>query len=278
MNVAATIGVLNDVFLFTGLVSLAGVIVYAIIRSQTNHAWNFEGNVLTRPYGIPDALVALGIALLFGWSVLQMHDPAIASTPPEAASPVLELIVGVSAPIFFGIILILYMGLYREMAPAEMFGLRSLSVPVALGIAAVSVIAIWFVIAVAVSLLDSYAFGGIRPDESSQQTVETFRKAGNPLYKILLAFSAVVIAPLSEEIIFRGFLYGVVKRYTDRWFATFLTALFFAAVHQHVGSLFPLFLLAIGLAVAYEATGCLLVPIFMHAIFNGCTICVMLLQ
>ena len=46
-------------------------------------------------------------------------------------------------------------------------------------------------------------------------------------------------------------------------------------VHQHVGSLFPLFLLAIGLAVAYEATGCLLVPIFMHATFNGISLLAM---
>lgn len=179
---------------------------------------------------------------------------------------------------FFSIILLLYMRIYREMDPAEMFGLRSLSLPAALGISVVSFFAVWLVIVFSIHGLKTYAFGGAWPDESSQAAVETFRKAGSPLYKILLGVVAVILAPLMEEIIFRGFLYGVVKRFTDRWFAMFFTALFFAAVHQHVGSLFPLFLLAMGLAIAYEVTGCLFVPIFMHAIFNGYNIAVMLLQ
>lgn len=279
MNASATYGVLHDVFLLAGFVLLAGVIVYAVIRSQTDQAWNFEGNVLTRPYGAPDALVASGVAVFFVWIALQMGEPEkTAIAAPQALSPTLELIAGVSMPMFIGMLLILYMRIYREMNPAEMFGLRNLSPPVALGVAALSTLAVWVVIVVVFNLLKEYAFGGVWPDESAQKTVETFRKSGSLPYKLLLGMVAVIIAPLTEEVIFRGFFYGVVKRFTDRWFATFFTALFFAAVHQHVGSLFPLFMLAIGLAIAYEATGCLLVPIFMHAIFNGFNIGAMILQ
>jgi membrane protease YdiL (CAAX protease family) len=43
-------------------------------------------------------------------------------------------------------------------------------------------------------------------------------------------------------------------------------------MHQHVGSLVPLFVLALSFTLAYEATGCLLVPIFMHALFNALNI------
>lgn len=279
MNASATLGVIQDVFLMAGLVLLAGMGVYAVIRSQTHDAWNYEGNVLTRPYGAPDAFIALGVIVLFGWSSLQITDPGkAAAAAPQALSPAVELLLGISMLMFFSILLILYMRICRDMDPAEMFGLRSLPIPVALGIATLSFLAVWLAIVVAMSLLKTYVFDGVWPDESSQMTVETFRKTGSPLYKVLLGIVAVVIAPLMEEIIFRGFLYGVVKRFTDRWFSTFFTALFFAAVHQHVGSLFPLFVLAIGLAVAYEATGCLFVPIFMHAIFNGYNIGAMLLQ
>lgn len=278
MNTSVTLGVLNDVFVLSGLVLLAGVIVYAIIRSQTTLTWNYEGNVLTRPYGTSDAVVALGVMGLFGWSALQIGGSEKIAVPAQTLSPAVELILGVSMLMFFSFLLVLYMRIYREMDPAEMFGLKSLSIPAALGIAAGSFLAVWLVIVVAINVLKTHAFGGVWPDESSQAAVETFRKAGSPLYKVLLGMVAVIIAPLMEEIIFRGFLYGVVKRFTDRWFSMFFTALFFAAVHQHVGSLFPLFLLAMGLAIAYEATGCLLVPIFMHAIFNGYNIGVMLLQ
>lgn len=278
MNASTTLGVLHDVFVLSGLVLLAGVIVYAVIRTQINGAWNYEGNVLTRPYGAPDALVALGVILFFGWSALQMGDPGKTAASPHVLSPALELIVGVSMLVFFGILLILYMRIYREMDPAEMFGLRNLPIPAALAIGAISFFAVWLTIVIVINLLKAYAFGGTWPDESAQAAVDTFRNAGSPFYKIMLGIVAVIFAPLMEEIIFRGFLYGVIKRFTDRWFATFFTALFFAAVHQHVGSLFPLFLLALGLAIAYEATGCLLVPVFMHAIFNGYNLVAMLLQ
>jgi membrane protease YdiL (CAAX protease family) len=45
---------------------------------------------------------------------------------------------------------------------------------------------------------------------------------------------------------------------------------------MHVGSLLPLLLLAVLLCVAYELTGCLLVPMLLHMIFNATSIGMML--
>jgi membrane protease YdiL (CAAX protease family) len=83
-----------------------------------------------------------------------------------------------------------------------------------------------------------------------------------------MALAASVFAPVTEELMFRGVIYGVFKRYTDTWFAALITALLFATVHMHVASFVPLFVLALSLIAAYEFTGCLLVPMAMHAIFN----------
>ncbi|MEY4484481.1 MAG: hypothetical protein RL693_1933, partial [Verrucomicrobiota bacterium] len=144
MNATSTLGVIQDLFLLAGLVLLAGMGVYAVIRSQTNDDWNYEGNVLTRPYGVPDAFIALGVIVLFGWSALQITDPEKAVTAaPQALSPAIELLLGISLLMFFSILLILYMRICREMDPAEMFGLRSLPIPVALGIATLSFLAVW---------------------------------------------------------------------------------------------------------------------------------------
>ena len=46
------------------------------------------------------------------------------------------------------------------------------------------------------------------------------------------------------------------------------TSLIFALVHQHIGTMVPLFSLGLVLVLAYELTGSLLVPIFIHALFN----------
>ena len=98
----------------------------------------------------------------------------------------------------------------------------------------------------------------------------------SPLVKMLMSVTAVVVAPLTEELIFRGFLFAVFKRYTDTYFAGLVSAVLFAAVHAHVGTFLPLFALGLVFVAAYEVTGCLLVTMFMHALFNGAQVVLML--
>jgi uncharacterized protein len=82
----------------------------------------------------------------------------------------------------------------------------------------------------------------------------------------------VVIAPISEEFVFRGFLYGVLKRYAGGISALFFCGLLFALIHMHIPSLVPLFVLGCVLTFAYELSGSLLVPMTMHALFNTLTL------
>jgi membrane protease YdiL (CAAX protease family) len=77
-----------------------------------------------------------------------------------------------------------------------------------------------------------------------------------------------VVAPVAEETIFRGYIYGVLKRYTGGLTAGVISAGMFAAMHLSVSSLPALFVLALCFTLAYEATGSLLVNILMHALFN----------
>jgi membrane protease YdiL (CAAX protease family) len=93
----------------------------------------------------------------------------------------------------------------------------------------------------------------------------------------MLAISAAVVAPLVEEIVFRGFIYGVLKRFTDGIFAAICSSLLFAIVHMHVGTMFPLAILALFFCAAYEITGCLFVPMIMHGIFNATSLTLMIL-
>jgi membrane protease YdiL (CAAX protease family) len=79
---------------------------------------------------------------------------------------------------------------------------------------------------------------------------------------------AIVIAPLAEEFIFRGYLYGVARKYGGRWCAIGTTSLLFAAIHLHAPSFAGLFLLGCLLALLYERTRRLWVPVVAHMSFN----------
>ncbi|MEO6025421.1 MAG: type II CAAX endopeptidase family protein [Candidatus Binatia bacterium] len=87
----------------------------------------------------------------------------------------------------------------------------------------------------------------------------------------LLWLAFVVLAPLAEEVVFRGFLLRGLAASCRAGTAIAVTALAFAALHLgQYGALDLGFLTAFGaaLAVARLCTGSLLVPITMHATMN----------
>ncbi len=106
-------------------------------------------------------------------------------------------------------------------------------------------------------------------DTSKQGIVELFDGSQTIEQRILIIVLAVAIAPIAEEFVFRFFLYGVLKRYLGRAGSLVFTALLFAAVHTHLPSFAPLFVLGACFALAYEWSGSILVSMTMHSLFNS---------
>ncbi len=112
-------------------------------------------------------------------------------------------------------------------------------------------------------------------DLKREHTLLTFLRKDTSWWRFVALATAVVFAPIAEELFFRGLLQSMFKRYFDGrpWPAVLATSAIFAAVHysqpQAVASLF---LLSVGLGYNYERTGRLTGPILMHAIFNAVSI------
>jgi membrane protease YdiL (CAAX protease family) len=87
-------------------------------------------------------------------------------------------------------------------------------------------------------------------------------------WQILATLSAVVMAPLMEEIVFRGLLQSMFRNYfTNPWPGIVFSSAAFAALHDP--SSWPaIFALGVVLGYNYERTGRLLAPILIHALFN----------
>lgn len=95
---------------------------------------------------------------------------------------------------------------------------------------------------------------------------------GSLWLKIALVFSAAVVAPMVEELVFRGYLYPLLKQHTGRGIALVVVSAFFALVHGNMYGLPQLFLIAVVLTLLYEYTRCILSPILVHAAYNSLTI------
>lgn len=99
---------------------------------------------------------------------------------------------------------------------------------------------------------------------------------GRPVAFLFAALSIVLLAPLVEELLFRGFLQSYLRRYLSAPLAILLSSACFAAFHfspdQGLGNipiLGSLFILAYFLGFVYERRGSLTAPMIFHAAFNA---------
>jgi len=107
----------------------------------------------------------------------------------------------------------------------------------------------------------------IKPQQ--QESVQTLQMAVTWFHRIVLGIVTIVLAPVAEEMFFRGILYPAIKQAGFPRVALWGTALFFAAIHMNLVTFVPLLVLALGLTLVYERTDNLLAPITAHALFNA---------
>lgn len=271
---APSAGILLDLSIFVSIATALAIFGYRVLRHyRPQAAWNHEGQVLSRPYTMVDLIVLAMLGLFF---ILAIKPHATATAASGGGGVTLGgLVFGMVFHLIACAGLLIYLHRVRGLNPAELFGLqhihwRSLGI-VVLVFTIIVIISVNLLSAATVELLKD-----VWPDLQPQETVKAFQESDGLLFKFLVIVAAVVVAPLAEETLFRGFVYGVLKRYTDAPFAALSSALMFAIVHVHVGSLLPLFMLAVLFCIAYEITGCLLAPMLLHAVFNTVSILGML--
>ena len=85
---------------------------------------------------------------------------------------------------------------------------------------------------------------------------------------IWIPLLAIVAAPIFEEFIFRGLIFGGLRRSLDPLPAIVASAAVFAIVHPPA-SMIPVFGLGVCAALAYDRTKMLLAPMIVHAIYNA---------
>ncbi len=126
-----------------------------------------------------------------------------------------------------------------------------------------------------------------------QEAVQMFLALKSVWAKIYFGLFAVVIAPVAEELVFRGILFPFIKqlrltglvrffrrrhlfglawfarRYAVPIFAWLGVSFLFALIHHDAATFASLFTLALVFTWLYEKTNCLIASMFAHSLFNG---------
>jgi membrane protease YdiL (CAAX protease family) len=152
--------------------------------------------------------------------------------------------------------------------PIEAFGLRWLSWRQ--GLVAVIVTLALVLPAIYAAQWIGYSLCG--PQTDPQPIVSFLMEHQSLRDRLSVILIAVVAAPLTEELIFRGCLYGILRQIGGKFVAIAVSSLLFALIHGHAPSLAGLVILSVGLSLLYEKTGSLWAPILLHAAFNSLSI------
>jgi membrane protease YdiL (CAAX protease family) len=86
---------------------------------------------------------------------------------------------------------------------------------------------------------------------------------------ILAMIMLVFIAPIAEEVLFRGYLFGKLRAHVPVWLAILLTSLLFAVVHGAWNVGIDVFALSIVLCLLRVISGSLWPSILLHMMKNG---------
>lgn len=123
----------------------------------------------------------------------------------------------------------------------------------------------WMAAAVGAYLLFAFAYSLLVVEPKQEDIAEGF---GALPVQILLI---VVAAPISEEICFRGMLYGGLRERLPKLAAALLAGLVFGVLHALTGitAVPPLIAFGFVLALLYEKTGSILPCIVIHMLNNS---------
>jgi len=152
------------------------------------------------------------------------------------------------------------------------FGLQPRTVGTDLTAAVVSLVCIWPIITIVVFLttLLVQALGVKGPGMERHETLKMLLLYRQLPVRLSMITFAVLIAPVFEEMLFRGLFQTLIRRFVPSvWVSIFISSVIFATAHQNFTHWPALFVLALCLGYSYEKSGSLFRPIFIHALFNA---------
>lgn len=211
-------------------------------------------------------VVGLGITVLAGvlaLALVQATGLLGAGGPPDSQLLIVIALLVQAAGLLGAIYLF---AVRRRRIPWAEFGLRPLSQG-------------WLVRAVAIALiafvlasLFNYGVQSLMEQPPHNPQLDLIAPDGfswGRLLVTLIFFGAV--APFTEEMFFRGLIYGWLRRRVSVWLAAGVSGLGFAVLHGIWWLIPALFLLGVTLALIYERSGSIWASVVTHGLFNSLT-------
>jgi membrane protease YdiL (CAAX protease family) len=274
-----------------GILCLAGLIMFAIWLLKTS--WGRKALADSRPRrnNMPFYLpfVPLFIWVTVGSLAIAIAAKLTGNLQQWQKSFLDNFIYCVAAIVVIAIVIFLVRISFARRLKG--FGLNVKTIPKDFLAAVINLLATWPLVMVAIIVtifLGKLIYGQDFTIEQHEELELITAYTQLPL-RILIVILAIVIAPLLEEILFRGLFQTMVRSVLEirnpkfhirnaAWPAILISSALFVMVHTDIAHWPALFVLALCLGYSYEKSGSLFRPIFIHSFFNAVTIIAVLNQ
>lgn len=231
------------------------------------------------PWGVGDAVGVFGLAFVATVVATAVLSPVLADALP---GPVADAVYGPLTLVILGAITVGWVRVRSRGAVALLTGprranRRDVLLAVGLGVGAVVVITVGLgvVLALLLELL------GLDLPVVQQDLREAAR---DPQTAPIFVVSAMVVAPVFEELFFRGMVLPAIAKRLGLWAGIVLSAIVFGLVHLNQagdllgGALLILRLVPLGIFFGwlYHWRGTIVVPMIVHSLFNGASVALLL--
>lgn len=234
-----------------------------------------QNNVLNIKWNVIDAVISLAfltvalVGIYFGsaklFEVLGGEQFFNSSNISSASFTVLY---GIQTVLMLAVVW--FFAIFRRKSNLRDLGFRYYSIAKTIWYSFLSLLAIFFVSFLYMFLMNSLF--GIENPGSKIEILVGNRSISSNILLVVVAVSA----PFSEEVFFRGFLYSAFKKSWGVNVALLLSSFLFAIVHLELYSFIPLIIIGWLLAYLFEKTKSLLMPIFLHGVYNLILILILL--
>jgi membrane protease YdiL (CAAX protease family) len=251
------------VFFFVGALTLDLWFLFRFSHRDARAVFPGIEDLKGRNITLPAVALTLLAALLF------TLPNQMARTLPEKLPTLSGMISGAVIYLLAALLLVVFTTLHARAPVSSLFhtSKTSLSAAAAKGVV-YGIAAIPPTILITIATNELITRAGYMPQ--SQPVIQWLTDPQTPFSaRVTIFVSAVIIAPLAEELIFRGILFPAVLRRKSWLFAAMLTGCIFSLIHFHPPSFLSIFVLSLFFCAGYSATGSLITPIVMHMVFNA---------
>jgi membrane protease YdiL (CAAX protease family) len=204
-------------------------------------------------------LIIAGVLIVSNWFHVPLDTlvrPAILQTAIATLIYILTIGIAVTGP---------YLLKRKDKTTSSDLGLDRLVSWADIGLAPLTFLVYTVVVAVVLQIVIS-----LIPAFLSDQAQDVGFKAFGSRSDNLLAFATlVVLAPLAEETLFRGYLFGKLKKYVPSIVAALATSILFGVAHFQWNVGIDVFVLSMFLCGLRSLTGSIWAGILVHMIKNG---------